>query len=85
MRVAVYPGSFDPITNGHIDIAERAARLFDRLIVAIYEGNTNSPKQPLFPIEQRVAFAEQSLCQIDNITIDTFNELLVDYARRVGQ
>jgi pantetheine-phosphate adenylyltransferase len=84
MRRAIYPGSFDPITFGHIDIARRAARLFDELTIAIYAGSEKSPKQPLFSAEQRVKFATDNLCQFDNVTVDTFNELLVDYAKRVG-
>jgi pantetheine-phosphate adenylyltransferase len=84
MRVAVYPGSFDPITNGHIDLAERSARLFDQLIVAVYSGGDRSPKQPLFSTAERVEMARESLCKLDNVTIDTFENLLVDYARSVG-
>lgn len=84
MRRAIYPGSFDPLTYGHIDIAKRAARIFDEIIVAVYMGSEKSPKQPLFSAEQRVKFATDNLCQLDNVTVDTFNELLVDYAKRVG-
>ena len=84
MRVGVYPGSFDPMTNGHVDLATRAARLFDRLIVTVYRGGEHGPKQPLFSVQERVSMAEKSLCRVDNIIVDTFDELLVDYARRVG-
>jgi pantetheine-phosphate adenylyltransferase len=84
LRVAVYPGSFDPITNGHIDLAQRAARLFDRLIVAVYQGGERSPKNALFTIEERVEMARVSLDACPNITIDTFRNLTVDYARSVG-
>lgn len=84
MRVGIYPGSFDPITNGHIDMATRAAKLFDRLILAVYRGGTHGPKQPFFDVTERVHMAERSLCHVDNITVDTFDELLVDYARKVG-
>lgn len=84
MRVAVYPGSFDPITNGHLDMATRAARLFDRLILGVYRGGEHGPKRPLFSVDERVQMAERSLCHVDNITVDTFDELLVDYARKVG-
>lgn len=83
-KMAVYPGTFDPITYGHLDIAERAARLFDQLIVAIYDGGERAPKQPLFSGETRVAFARKTLCHLDNVIVDTFDELLVDYARQVG-
>jgi pantetheine-phosphate adenylyltransferase len=84
MRVAVYPGTFDPITNGHIDLAKRAARLFDRLIVAVYSGGDRNPKRPLFTTEERVAMARHSLSDIPHVEIDTFENLTVDYARSVG-
>lgn len=84
MRVAVYPGTFDPITNGHIDLAKRAARLFDRLIVAVYSGGDRSPKRALFTTEERVAMARRSLVDIPHVEIDTFQNLTVDYARSVG-
>lgn len=84
MRVALYPGSFDPITNGHVDLARRASRLFDRLIVAVYSGGDRSPKRPLFNTDERVAMARESLRACSNVEIDTFQNLLVDYARSVG-
>jgi pantetheine-phosphate adenylyltransferase len=84
MRVAVYPGTFDPITNGHVDLAKRAARLFDRLIVAVYAGGDRNPKRPLFTTEERVAMARHSLADIPHVEIDTFQNLTVDYARSVG-
>lgn len=84
MRVAVYPGTFDPITNGHVDLAIRASRLFDRLIVAVYSGGDGSPKRPLFTTAERVAMAAESLTDRPNVAIDTFENLLVDYARSVG-
>jgi pantetheine-phosphate adenylyltransferase len=84
VRVAVYPGSFDPITNGHVDIAQRAARLFDRMVLAIYDGGTRGAKSPLFSVDERVKMAEESLNGVENIVIDTFDELLVEYARNVG-
>lgn len=84
MRVALYPGSFDPITNGHLDLARRASRLFDQLIVAIYAGGERSPKQSLFTVEERMEMARESLGSCPNITIDTFRNLTVDYARSVG-
>jgi pantetheine-phosphate adenylyltransferase len=84
MRVAVYPGSFDPFTNGHVDLALRASRLFDKLIVAVYSGGERAPKQPLFTTAERVEMARESLCEVDNIAIDTFESLLVDYAHSVG-
>lgn len=84
MRTAVYPGSFDPITNGHVDIARRAARLFDRLIVAVYSGGENAPKRPLFSTSERVQLVRESLAEYPNIDVDTFEKLTVDYARDVG-
>lgn len=84
MRVAVYPGSFDPITNGHVDLARRAARLFDRLIVAVYTGGQQGEKRHLFSVDERVALVRSSLSGADNIDVDTFQNLTVDYARSVG-
>lgn len=84
MGRAIYPGSFDPLTFGHIDIARRAARIFDEITVAIYVGSENSPKRPLFSVDQRVQFATDNLCHLGNVQVDTFDELLVDYAKRVG-
>ena len=76
---ALYPGSFDPITNGHSDLVERAARLFDHVIVAV----ASSPKkQPLFSLEQRVALAREVLAGLDNVEVCGFDTLLADYARQ---
>jgi pantetheine-phosphate adenylyltransferase len=84
MRIGVYPGSFDPITNGHRDLARRASYLFDQLIVAIYDGGGKSVKHALFDGDERVAMARLCLADLSNIRVDTFEDLLVDYARRVG-
>jgi pantetheine-phosphate adenylyltransferase len=81
MVVAVYPGTFDPLTNGHMDIIERAAALFDKLIVGIYE---NSSKQPLFPLEQRVKLMEEAITGLSNVEVKAFKGLTVDFIRRVG-
>ncbi|MEA3280376.1 MAG: pantetheine-phosphate adenylyltransferase [Thermodesulfobacteriota bacterium] len=78
-RVAVYPGSFDPITNGHVDIVERGLKLFDKIIVAILH---NSSKKFLFPVEERMEMIETSFKNIPNIEVDTFDGLLVDYAKK---
>lgn len=75
--VAVYPGTFDPITNGHSDLVQRAAGLFDRVIVAIA---ANPGKTPLFDLEQRVAMAKQVLSHFDNVEVCGFSDLLVDFA-----
>ena len=83
-QVAIYPGTFDPITHGHVDIATRAARVFDTLTVAVYDGGDGAPKKPLFSAKERVAFARESLCHVDNVVVDTFSILLVDYCKMVG-
>jgi pantetheine-phosphate adenylyltransferase len=79
--IAVYPGSFDPITNGHLDLVERGARLCDRLIVAVL-GNEN--KQPLFTVEERMEMLREAVADYPNVEVDTFGGLLVDYARHKG-
>ncbi len=78
-RVAIYPGSFDPVTNGHIDILERGLKLFDKIIVAIL---LNPGKDPLFTVEERIHMLKISLKKFDTIEIDTFSGLLVDYAAK---
>ena len=77
--LAVYPGSFDPLTNGHVDIIERGARLFDRIIVAIL---VNAEKSPLFSMAERVDIARTVFKNHPNVEIDTFDGLLVDYVAR---
>jgi len=77
--IAVYPGSFDPLTNGHVDIIERGARLFDRIIVAIL---VNAEKAPLFTMAERVEIARKVFKDHPNVEVDTFEGLLVDYAAR---
>jgi len=76
---AIYPGSFDPVTNGHLDLIERASRLFGRLVVALL---LNPEKDPLFTVEERVEMLRQVCGHLPNVEIDTFQGLLVDYARR---
>jgi pantetheine-phosphate adenylyltransferase len=78
-RIAVYPGSFDPLTNGHVDIIRRGARLFDRIVVAIL---VNASKHPLFTVEERMAVMHEVFGDASNVEVDTFDGLLVDYARR---
>ncbi len=77
----IYPGTFDPITNGHIDLTERAARLFDEVIVAIAYSEK---KTPLFNLEQRIELCEQALAHLDNIVVVGFNNLLIDFAKSRG-
>jgi pantetheine-phosphate adenylyltransferase len=79
--VAVYPGSFDPLTNGHVDIILRGARLFDRIIVAILR---NAEKHPLFSPEERVAMAREVFRENARVDVDAFDGLLVDYAGARG-
>ena len=78
-RVAVYPGSFDPITNGHVDIIERGARLFDRIIVAIL---VNSDKRPLFSREERLEMAREVFAAEKKVEVEAFEGLLIDFARQ---
>jgi pantetheine-phosphate adenylyltransferase len=81
MQTAIYPGTFDPITNGHSDLIHRAARLFDRVIVAV----ASSPgKQPWFSLEQRVGLAREVLAGEKSVEIREFDSLLVDFARECG-
>jgi pantetheine-phosphate adenylyltransferase len=83
MRTAIYPGSFDPLTNGHLDIVQRAAKLFDRVIVAVARSET---KRPLFTLKERLSLVRQSLAGYPNVEADTFDCLLVDYVdKREGQ
>jgi pantetheine-phosphate adenylyltransferase len=77
--IAVYPGSFDPLTNGHVDIIERGARLFDRIIVAIL---INAEKSPMFTMAERVEIARAVFKNHPNVEVDTFEGLLVDYVAR---
>ncbi len=77
----IYPGTFDPITNGHVDLVERAARLFDRVVVAIAYSEK---KTPLFSLEERVELCRASLSHIDNVEVTGFNNLLIDFARSQG-
>lgn len=74
---ALCPGTFDPVTNGHLDILERASRLFDALVVAVLE---NPAKEPLFAAEERVAMLKEAVAGLENVEVDSFSGLLVDYA-----
>ena len=80
-RLAVYPGSFDPLTNGHVDIILRGSKLFDRIIVAML---VNAEKSPFFSVEERVETAREVFRGHPNVEVDTFDGLLVEYARSKG-
>ena len=80
-KIAVYPGSFDPVTNGHLDIIKRSAKIFDKLYVAILE---NSAKTPAFSMEERVEFLKKVTLDMDNVVIDKFSGLLVNYMESVN-
>lgn len=81
MRRAVYPGSFDPLTNGHVDLIQRAAKLFDDVIVAIA---SNEQKQPLFSLGERLEMVQQAIVGIPNVSVDHFEGLLVNYMDQRG-
>jgi pantetheine-phosphate adenylyltransferase len=78
---AIYPGTFDPITNGHLDVIERAAKIFEHLIVAVA---TNPSKRPLFTLEERTEMVREACAHIKNVTVEQFDGLLVEFARRKG-
>ena len=80
MAIGLYPGSFDPVTKGHVDIAERAAPLFEELVVAIYD---NPPKDILFTTEERVELMRKALAHIPNVRVVSYNSLTVEFARNV--
>lgn len=81
MKIAIYPGSFDPITSGHLNIIQRAAKIFDRVIVCVM---VNSAKSPLFGREERVDMIRRVISDLDNVEVDSSDELLADYAKRRG-
>jgi pantetheine-phosphate adenylyltransferase len=77
---AICPGSYDPVTNGHVDVIRRAASIFDRIVVGVVRDPQH--KQTLFPVEERVAFLEGALAEVENVVVDVFAELVVDFARK---
>jgi pantetheine-phosphate adenylyltransferase len=80
-QTVIYPGTFDPITNGHVDLTERAARLFDRIVVAIAYS---AKKTPLFSLDERVALCRESLAHLDNVEVVGFSNLLTEFAKSQG-
>ena len=79
MKIAIYPGTFDPITNGHLDVIERASLLFDKVIVAVLEESNN--KNIIFSQKERVSLVEESIINLENVKVRTFNGLLIKYAQ----
>ena len=80
MITAICPGSYDPVTLGHVDVITRAARVFDRVVVGVVREPRH--KETMFTVEERVAFLEEALADQDNVTVDVFHELVVDFARK---
>ena len=80
MITAICPGSYDPVTNGHVDVIRRAAAIFDRVVVGVVRDPTH--KQTLFTVEERVAFLEDALAGCENVVVDVFAELVVEFARK---
>ena len=80
MITAIYPGTYDPVTNGHVDVIKRAAEIFDRVVVGVV-GNPQH-KQPMFSLDERVAFLREALAGTENVEVDVFSELVVDFARK---
>lgn len=76
MRTAIYPGSFDPLTNGHLDVVQRATKLFDRVVVAVAKSES---KHPLFTLEERVALVQQAIGHMPHVKVDSFDGLLIEY------
>jgi len=81
MRKVIYPGTFDPVTYGHIDLVKRAINLFDAVAVTVA---INPTKEPLFTVDERVAMLNDSLKDFENVTVDSFEGLIVDHAKQVG-
>jgi pantetheine-phosphate adenylyltransferase len=81
LTIAIYPGAFDPITNGHLDIATRAAKLFDKVIIGVFDIPA---KNILFPTEERVELVRQAISDLPNVSVRSFTSLTVDFAKEVG-
>jgi pantetheine-phosphate adenylyltransferase len=81
MVKAIYPGTFDPVHNGHVDVAERASKLFDDLLLGVYES---PPKSVMFTTQERVSLFQESVAHVSNVRVESFGGLAVDFARNVG-
>lgn len=84
MKKALVPGTFDPITNGHLDVITRASQIFDEVVVGVAASVGKGPKGPLFSLEERVQFAREATAHLDNVTVMCFNDLLVHFAEQIG-
>ena len=82
MITAIYPGTYDPVTNGHVDVITRASQIFDRVVVGVV-GNPQH-KAPMFTLEERVGFLRESVGELENVEVDVFAELVVEFAKRWG-
>jgi pantetheine-phosphate adenylyltransferase len=80
MITAIYPGTYDPVTNGHVDVIQRAAQIFDRVVVGVVDNPHH--KTPLFRVEERVELLKEALEHVENVEVDVFSELVVEFARR---
>ncbi|MDO4291306.1 MAG: pantetheine-phosphate adenylyltransferase [Eggerthellaceae bacterium] len=83
MKRALTPGTFDPITSGHLDVITRAAQLVDEVVVAVAASQKKGPRGPLFTLDERVALVEEATAHLPNVRVEPFDELLVDFARKV--
>ncbi len=81
MKIAVYPGSFDPVTLGHVDIIKRSSKMFDRVVVGVL---VNTQKKPLFSLDERVNMLKDVLSDVDNVSVESFDGLLVDFVKQQG-
>ena len=81
MKIGIYPGSFDPITKGHLDIIERASRVVDKLVIGVLD---NSEKKPMFTADERVQLIKEAVASLDNVNVEAFHGLTVDFAEKHG-
>lgn len=84
MKKALVPGTFDPITNGHLDVITRASQIFDEVVVGVAASVGKGPKGPLFSLDERVEFARDATSHLDNVSVMCFNDLLVHFAEQIG-